>query len=319
MRIQIVTPAARGSCFGNRITAERWARLLRRLGHRVSVREAYAGEPCDVLVALHALKSLPSIRRFHDERPTHPLLVTLTGTDVYHDLAAAPEAFQALELADRIIALQPLAASELPPRLAAKVRVIYQSAVGPRRPRSRSVRTFDVCVLGHLREVKDPFRAAEAARMLPSYSRIRVLQAGSAREPEMVGRARAEMESNPRYAWLGDLPHWRALRLLASSRLMVLSSRMEGGANAVSEALACGVPVVSSRIPGSIGLLGAEYPAYFPVGDTAALANLLVRCETDPLFYEELYDLCCRLAPLVDPANEMAAWGELLDEVNVVI
>jgi integrase len=46
-----------------------------------------------------------------------------------------------------------------------------------------------------------------------------------------------------------------------------------GGADAVSEAIACSVPVISSRISGSIGLLGEEYPGDFPVGDPRALSS----------------------------------------------
>ena len=52
---------------------------------------------------------------------------------------------------------------------------------------------------------------------------------------------------------------------------------MEGGANVVSEAIAVGVPVVGVAHPGSVGLLGEDYPGYFPVGDTEGLAALLRR------------------------------------------
>ena len=56
---------------------------------------------------------------------------------------------------------------------------------------------------------------------------------------------------------------------------MVISSLSEGGANVISEAAVAGVPVLASRIDGNVGLLGADYPGYFPVGDTEALARLL--------------------------------------------
>jgi glycosyltransferase involved in cell wall biosynthesis len=114
--------------------------------------------------------------------------------------------------------------------------------------------------MGHLRAVKDPFRTAEAARLLLASSRVCVLHLGGPLEAGMAERAQAEMASNPRYRWPGDLPRWRALRLLARSRLLVaLTSIMEGAANVVTEALAVSVPVVSSRIPGSIGLLEPDY------------------------------------------------------------
>jgi glycosyltransferase involved in cell wall biosynthesis len=173
-----------------------------------------------------------------------------------------------------------------------------------------------VCVLGHLRPVKDPFRTALAARLVPAASRLRVLHLGAALSPEMAAQARAEAAENPRYRWLGEVSRGRALRLLGRCRLLVLTSEMEGGANAISEALAVSVPVLSSHIAGSVGLLGAEYPGYFPVGDTAALAKLLERAESDATFHLELQQWCKRLRPLVDPARERQSWADLLAELG---
>ena len=107
MRIQLVTPAPRHSHTGNRVTAVRWARILRRLGHRVDVRQDWEGERCDLMLALHARRSFPSIERFHELRPELPLVVTLTGTDLYGDLETSAEARQSLEWADRLVVLQP--------------------------------------------------------------------------------------------------------------------------------------------------------------------------------------------------------------------
>jgi len=74
--------------------------------------------------------------------------------------------------------------------------------------------------------------------------------------------------------------------------------------------------VLSSRIAGSIGLLGADYPGYFPFGDTAALANMLERAESDTAFYHTLQQWCEGLRPLVDPARERQSWAELLAELG---
>lgn len=115
------------------------------------------------------------------------------------------------------------------------------------------------------------------------------------------------MRREPRYRWLGGVPHSSALRWLASSHAMVISSRMEGGANVVSEAIRIGVPVLASRIPGNVGLLGARYPAYFPPGDDRALADLILRAAKQPAY---LAALKRRLAPLrrrVSPASEAKA------------
>jgi putative glycosyltransferase (TIGR04348 family) len=317
MRILVVTPAPPGTATGNRVTAVRWTRILRGLGHRVTLAREYRGHRADLLVALHARKSSPSIARFRRERPAAPVVVALTGTDLYADLRSSAAARRSLDFATRLVVLQPMAVQALPGRARGKVRVILQSAAAPRpRPGARTG-MFDACVLGHLRRVKDPFRAPAAARLLPSSSRIRVLHVGEAIEPGMAARARTEQRRNPRYRWLGSLPHARARKVLARSRLLCLTSRLEGGANVLSEAAVAGVPVLCSRIDGSVGLLGLGYPGYFPVGNTRALARLLRRAETDPRFYARLRHGTRRLARLVRPERERAAWASLLAELTV--
>ncbi len=315
MRLLIVTPAPKGSRKGNRITADRWARLLRTLGHRVAVTDVFQDQPCDVLIGLHARKSAASIRRYRAKRPDGRLIVVLTGTDLYHDLPKSLAAQHSIKIADRLVVLQARAVDALPCGLRAKARVIVQSAVGSTSHTAPRIDSVEVCVVGHLRPVKDPFRAALATWRLPPESQIIVSHLGAALDPEMERRARDEMLRNPRYRWLGDLPHAQAMRVLARSRLLVNSSKMEGGANAICEALACGVPVLSSRIAGSIGLLGEDYPGYFDVGDTLGLAALLSRYETDAAFREQLKSRCRDLARIVEPKRERAAWQRLLVEL----
>lgn len=307
-------PVPVGSRQGNEVTACRWAALLAELGHDVSLLREWTGEACDVLVGLHARKSHASIARFARARPRTPLIVALTGTDLYSDLPDHPEARQSLELASRLVALQDRAGEALPESARAKLRIIYQSAhVEPSAPVDDA---FQVAVLGHLRDVKDPLCSALAARLVPASSRLRVVQAGRALEPEWAERARAEEAANPRYRWLGELARADALHLLARSHLLVLSSRLEGGANVIAEAIVASVPVVSSRIDGSVGMLGEDYPGYFAVGDTKALANLLWRAESDSAFYQRLKDECERLKPRFDPARERESWSALLSKLS---
>ena len=321
MNVLIVTPAAPRSRSGNRVTALRWSRLLRELGHTVRIAQAFDRQRCDLLIALHAQRSFESIQRFRDRHPTRPLVLALTGTDLYGDIHSDEDARTALELADRFIVLQPCGIDELPQRHRGHARVIFQSVRPPvlNNPlASRRGGSFDACVLSHLRPVKDPFRAAAASRLLPPSSRVRILHAGGAIEAAMATQARDEQAANPRYRWLGELPRWRALRLLAKSRLLILSSQMEGGANVVGEALACGTPVLSSRISGSVGLLGDDYSGYFPYSDTQALAQLLQRTETDSAFYDNLRQHCKDLSGLVDPQHERANLAALVREAGEI-
>ncbi len=312
MRIHLITPSQKG----NRVSVLRWARILRDLGHHVVIGEEYQGQPCDLMVALHARRSHASVKRFRQEHPHLPLVLAMTGTDLYCDIRTERSAQESMEMASLLIVLQPMGIEELPQHLRSKARVIYQSALRPPGRFSPKKNLFEVCVIGHMRPVKDPFQTARAARLLPSSSRIQVVHVGAASSEEMEESARVEQASNPRYRWLGELPRWRALRILTSSRLLALSSQMEGGANVVCEALACSVPVLSSLIPGSIGILGEDYPGYFPVGGTRALAGLLERAESDKEFYATLQARCEDLKPLVSPSRERRSWKSLLGELK---
>jgi glycosyltransferase involved in cell wall biosynthesis len=131
----------------------------------------------------------------------------------------------------------------------------------------------------------------------------------------MAARARQEMRANQRYEWLGELPRSHVRRILAKSRLSVVPSRIEGGANVVSEAITASVPVLASRIDGNVGILGTDYPGLFNVGDTQQLARLLARAETDRKYLAELRDSCNKLAPLFDPRREEKAWANLISEL----
>ena len=315
MKIQLVTPAPLRINNGNKITAVRWAGIFKRLGHRVRVTQSYDSAPCDILVALHARRSHESIRHFHDLHPELPLVVVLTGTDLYRDIHRDAKAKESLEVATRLVALQRMAYKELPKRFHVKTRVIYQSApvYVARLPSDNHV--FKVSVIGHLRGEKDSLRAALAARRLPRGSRIQVTHVGQALDKLLEKNAAAEAARNPRYRWIGQLSHAKTRQFLAHSHLVCITSRMEGSSNVLSEALASGVPVIASKISGLIGTLGEDYPGYFPVGRTSELTKLLQKAETDPRFYKALKRHCIRLKKLVAPQRELQAWKSLLGEL----
>jgi putative glycosyltransferase (TIGR04348 family) len=312
----LITPFPLAINNGNKITAVRWAQILRQLGHRVKVGQSYEGARCDLLIALHARRSYPSIEKFYQSHPELPLIVVLTGTDLYRDIRSDPNARRSLAIATRLIALQKMALSALPERFRAKTRIIYQSAAPYRQAKLKRKQIFQVCLIGHLRKEKDPLRAAMAVRRLPPESRIQVLHIGMTLDPRLEKLARIEAARNPRYRWLGELSHRQTRQTLARSDLAVITSRMEGSSNVLSEALASAVPVVASRIPGLIGTLGKTFGGYFPVGDTRRLTQLLLRSETDAKFYGRLKRQCEGLAYLVQPQREQQAWRDLLRELT---
>jgi putative glycosyltransferase (TIGR04348 family) len=316
MKIVLITPAGPTSRTGNRVAASRWAGILRTLGHRVRVTSRYAGQPFDLMVAVHAWRSAEAIAQFKARCPDRPVVLQLSGTDVYQYLQSDPgPTLRSIELADRLVGLNALVAKVVPKRFRKRLRIIFQSATPPARARRPSRRAVTVAVIGHLRDVKDPLRAAEAARLLPAESRIRIEQVGRAYTAQWAARARAEMKANRRYRWRDDVPRAAVRALLARSHAMVISSLSEGGANVISEAVVAGVPVLASRMDGNVGLLGSDYPGYFPVGDTRALARLLERLEQEPGFAARLAKAVARRAPLFRPARELGAWRRLIAEL----
>jgi len=318
VHIGIITPAAAKSLNGNRATAQRWADILSQSGHRVSIAVDWDGTRYDLMVALHAWRSAGAIAAFKQRYPQQPLIVAMTGTDLYHFIHSHPQpTLQSIRLADRLVTLHDLAYRAIPADCRSKIHVIHQSASPLPKPPKRSVQHFDVCVAGHLREEKDSLRTAYAVRDLPSDSRLRVLHYGKAHNEEWARVATAEMKINPRYHWFGEKPHWQVRQAYACCHLMVLSSIMEGGANVVSEACVAGLPVIASDIDGSVGLLGEDYVGYYPVGNTNALRALLLTAENDRAFCQTLAQQCHQRAGLFTVAAENKGWVELLTDMGL--
>lgn len=342
MKVVLVTPSADAETPGNRVTAERWATMLGELGHEVSVSAEYPPPEAldalpDLLVALHARKSLESVRWF-DERRTGSapetagrIVLALTGTDLYRDLAdPGAEAWEAVERADRLVVLQERAPEALPASERARTRVIYQSVpelwngsegsepAARRTPRASGSGEpgLRVCMLAHLRPVKDPLLAAEAAELLPPDVGVRIDHYGSAYDDALASRARAASQDGSGYRWHGELPRAEALRRLAASDLLLLTSRLEGAGNAASEAITARVPILCTRVAGLVGMVGDDYPGLFDPGDAGELAGLLRRAAEEPAFLGRLRDGVEARRPLLDPARERAAWKELLGELR---
>jgi putative glycosyltransferase (TIGR04348 family) len=292
------------------MTALRWQAFLEELGYLVGVTESWSGEDVAVLIALHAYRSHLSIVRFKEKHPKRPVVLILTGTDLYRDIENHSEVIQSMEMADRLIVLQSSALDSIPSHLRHKAQVIYQSiAINlPVAPKAG----FLVSVIGHLRDEKDPFCIARSLPLLPSDSKIQVQHLGQAMSPSMEELARQLNVTLDRYQWIGEVSHAQALQVLSQSRLMVISSRMEGGAHVVSEAIALGIPVLASDIPGNRGLLGDDYPGYYPVEDESALAVLLYQSETIPSFYASLQQHIHLRKECIEPAREKQSIQELM-------
>lgn len=317
MHILLITPARPGSRSGNRATATRWAKRLREMGHRVDIAHDYHGQAAGMMIALHAWRSAESIQKFRQQFPDRPLIVAITGTDVYRFLHSHPETtIRSMQYADQLVGLHDLIADALPLDLRDKVNVIYQSAQ-PISMRNPYKRFFHVSVLGHLRDEKDPLRPALAASLLPTSSRIQVHHYGKAHTAEWFNRAKHEMASNARYTWHQEIPYYHIRQVYRRTQLLVLPSNMEGGANVISEAVVAGIPIIASNIEGSIGLLGRDYPGYYQVRDEQALAKVLLRAETDTLFYRQLEQHCIARQSMFSEDQERNGWRQVLTKIGV--
>jgi putative glycosyltransferase (TIGR04348 family) len=323
--VVIVSPALADANNGNWRTARRWQELL--APHcRARIAKEWPDATADedtVMLALHARRSAQPIAAWAQRHPGRGLAVVLTGTDLYQDLAVDAAAQRSVELAQRLVVLQERGADALPPQHRGKARVVYQSA--PALPAlAKPNDLLQAVMVGHLRQVKTPQTLFAAARLLRGRDDIRITHIGAAEgEPELAAQASATALECPAYRWLGGVPHEATLQHIRTAHVLVHTSAMEGGAHVILEAVRCGTPVLASRVPGNVGMLGEDYAGYFPHGDAAALAGLLAACRqgqavenpADRLL-ERLGAQCALRAPLFDAGAERTALLNLLQELE---
>ncbi len=304
-KVVIVSPALREANNGNWHTASRWARFLS-AHHHTALLDAWLGPEAapgaELMVALHARRSAPAIQAWARHHPGKPLVMVLTGTDLYRDIQTDADAQQSLALATHLVLLQEGGLQVLPPALRSKASVICQSAQ-PLQPVRKPVRAFRAVMVGHLRDEKDPLTWLRAIAA-PYAQPMRFEQIGSALQTDLGHAADAARHANAGYRWLGNLPRAATRQHIRRAHVLVNSSLMEGGAQVIVEAVQSGTAVLASAISGNIGLLGQDYDGYFPVGNHRALAALLQRCASEPAFLARLEQQCEARAHLFSPALE---------------
>ncbi|MEO9150722.1 MAG: selenoneine biosynthesis selenosugar synthase SenB [Burkholderiaceae bacterium] len=311
----IVTPALADANNGNWQTAQRWARMLAE-HYQVQLTDRWQlGDPApEAMIALHARRSAASIQAFADAYPDRPLIVALTGTDLYHDIHHDESAQRSLALADRLIVLHERAPLDLPAEYRAKTVACFQSTETQAPILDKSAMHLRALAVGHLRAEKSPQTLFEAARLLVARGRddICIDHIGAALDAALGREAEALDQSNANYRWLGALPHEATRRCIQGAHVLVHPSLMEGGAHVVMEAVCSGTPVLASRISGNVGMLGEHYDGYFPPGDAAAAAALLMRCRDEPAMLRALTRQCAARAHLFEPPREQATLLKLL-------
>jgi putative glycosyltransferase (TIGR04348 family) len=305
----IVSPALADANNGNWQTAQRWAHMLSGQ-YETRISSAWPdGQDADVLLALHARRSAPSIAAWAQTYPARPLVVALTGTDLYHDIHHDSDAKRSLQLAHALIVLQDQGAAELPPALQSKAHVIYQSSTALPSV-SKTIAHLRVLMVGHLRDEKNPQLLWQAAQALSADDGIYIDHIGKTLNSALGQQAQRVASQYSHYRWLGEQPHAHTRRSIQRAHVLVHPSRLEGGAHVIMEAVLSGTPVLASRVPGNVGMLGADYAGYFDPDNAQQLVALLRECrqtqtQVDGLL-TKLTHACQTRAALFQPEREQA-------------
>jgi putative glycosyltransferase (TIGR04348 family) len=317
-RILIISPAVAHDNSGNWHTAWRWSQMLKPQ-FACTIAQSWNGEPFDVMLALHARRSADSIARWAHAKggnaaPAQGLAVVLTGTDLYRDIHTDAQAQASLAYAQQLVVLQECAPEALPAPLRSKARVVFQSTTA--RPSvAKTPRHLRAVMVGHLRDEKSPQTLFAAAQLLRGHADIFIDHIGDALDADLGAQAQACAAAHPHYRWLGGVAHEATRRHIQRAHVLVHTSRMEGGAHVVMEAVCSATPVLASRIAGNVGMLGVNYAGYFALDDAQGLADLLLRCRADNNFYKHLQTQCAQRAPVFAPATEQAALIALVQDL----
>jgi putative glycosyltransferase (TIGR04348 family) len=311
----IISPALREANNGNWQTAQRWARMLSG-SYRTRIATAWQGSSEEdasdqVMIALHARRSAEAIGQWQTQRGSRGLVLALTGTDLYRDIHTDTQAQASLDAAGHLVVLQSLGISQLPQRLHYKVTTIYQSTTS-RKTLSKTAKRLNAVMVGHLRDEKMPQTLFEAAHLLSSHKDIHIRHIGAGLDENLAQLAIKTEAACAHYTWARGQNHSQTRAAIQRAHVLVHTSRMEGGAHVIMEAVCSGTPVLASRMDGNVGMLGEDYAGYFPVGDAQALAQLLIRCKNDAAFLDHLKQQCALRAPLFAPEAEQNALLKLV-------
>ena len=108
-----------------------------------------------------------------------------------------------------------------------------------------------ILLAGRLTEIKKPLLAIDALAALTqtTHPAARLLVAGSGELLDDAHAHAAQLGVAGRVHFMGDLPRERVAELMQASDSLLLTARSEGGGpRVVLEALACGLPVVSTSV-----------------------------------------------------------------------
>ena len=138
-----------------------------------------------------------------------------------------------------------------------------------------------VLFCGDITSRKGAYELADAwERFRPSHPEWRLVVVGHATEPDAVARLRAA--GGDRIDFVGRVPHSCVTRYMQAADAFVQPSRLEGLANATMEAMAVGLPVITTDTCGQRELvIDGENGWLIPSENVAALETALRELATD--------------------------------------
>jgi glycosyltransferase involved in cell wall biosynthesis len=324
-RIALATPYKLPFYCGNSILAERLRAGLRSRGVDLFVYDtdehapddAVAAAP-DILHTLNADKTYPWAERFLCKR-TLPWVITFTGTD-YNSWcglhAPPPHIRSSLERASALILFHEDAAGRLRaavPGVSHKVMVIPQG-VSPRISADRDgVRTRldiprDVMVflmVAGIRPVKNLGMAiaafAEVEKRIPNGILLLVGPILDKEEAEKILSMGNALRS---FSFLGARPPEEVREIMGAADVLLNTSHHEGMPGAVLEAMAAGLPVIASAVPGNTSLIRhGENGLFFAPGNMVELVEAVVRLAGESALRTRLGEAGRRIAEAGYPVD----------------
>nr|HID12412.1 glycosyltransferase family 1 protein [Anaerolineae bacterium] len=169
-----------------------------------------------------------------------------------------------------------------------KIKVLYAMYIDHDLFRPVNVRKeYDLLLCGHLVRNKGPLLFLEGLRIIAQqYPNVQAAVVGQGPMERRMRAVIAAWGLEQNVVFLGWLPTQADLaRIYNASRMLVCTSYAEGGPRVAVEAMACGVPVVTT-----------------PVG---LMSEIVVHDENGLLFHWDAEDLAtCALHLLADPAEQ---------------
>jgi teichuronic acid biosynthesis glycosyltransferase TuaC len=214
-----------------------------------------------------------------------PLVITARGSDITQFpqfpvprkkiLWAAHQADAVITVAnalrDELVAMGVPAAKIHSLRNGVDLKLFY-----PEVPAPAKGAMFKLLTVGQLVPVKDQQLIINALPMMPDVS---LDLAGAGPDRAMLEALVARLRLGDRVRFLGALPQPELRRHYAQADAMVLASSREGWANVLLEAMACGTPVVASRVWGTPEVVAAPDAGLLMAERTPqGLADAVARC-----------------------------------------